>query len=380
MRSLDRLAELLAGIVWWWNPLFWFARRRSGESAEIACDALAVGTLPAGRRAYAEAFLELSLPPRIHRTWAPALGVGSRDRKSFERRLSMILSPHVVGKLSWPGLLAVAVLAIVAIPSWSPGQVDPPSAVGPQSDSTTPDTTPATAVPDTTPLADSGVPDTTPVAEKADTTQLPGPASRDGQTSGPKSTFYMNVNSSIEIAWPNTKISRGGVGDPTILAFMMLTENKVQLSATKVGATELRLWDENGKVNTILVVVQADAPKSDPYGTKHKVATVALARPKTTTVASVAQEAAAGRSDRRRQPRDRDHRAQGEFELAENQSRALTQANKQNKGTITGGAQHGRDQATYGCAKTGVSDQDCPNGLRFRPRANWTSNSPPRNA
>ncbi len=118
--------ELLAGIVWWWNPLFWFARRRLRESAEITCDALAVGMLPAGRRAYAEAFLELSLPPRSTEP-APALGVGSRDRKSFERRLSMILSPHVVGKISWPGLLAVAVLAIVAIPSWSPGQAEQPS-------------------------------------------------------------------------------------------------------------------------------------------------------------------------------------------------------------------------------------------------------------
>ena len=36
--------ELAAGVVWWWNPLFWFTRKRLRESAEMACDALAIGT------------------------------------------------------------------------------------------------------------------------------------------------------------------------------------------------------------------------------------------------------------------------------------------------------------------------------------------------
>src|SRR5262249_42863535 len=38
--------EFAAGAVWWWNPLFWFVRRRLRESAEWACDALALGALP----------------------------------------------------------------------------------------------------------------------------------------------------------------------------------------------------------------------------------------------------------------------------------------------------------------------------------------------
>ncbi len=122
--------ELLASVVWWWNPLFWIARRQMSEAAEMACDALALGLLPDGRKAYAEAFLELSLPP-FSREPAPALGAGSPSRKSFERRFTMILSPRVVSRISWPGLLVAAALAVVAVPSWSLGQSDAPPAVAP---------------------------------------------------------------------------------------------------------------------------------------------------------------------------------------------------------------------------------------------------------
>ena len=115
--------ELLVGVVWWWNPLVWFVRRRLHESAEMACDALAVSVLSDGLRAYAEAFLELSLPLRMSEP-APALGVGSRDHNSFERRLTMILSNRVASRVSSPGLLAVAVLAILATPNWALGQIE----------------------------------------------------------------------------------------------------------------------------------------------------------------------------------------------------------------------------------------------------------------
>ena len=106
--------ELVVGIAWWWNPLAWFVRRRLRRSAEAACDALAIGLLPETRQAYAEAFLELAQLPRNGGP-APALGIGWRGEKSksFQRRLAMILSEHVTSGVSLPGLVAVAVLAIV---------------------------------------------------------------------------------------------------------------------------------------------------------------------------------------------------------------------------------------------------------------------------
>ncbi len=110
--------ELVAGVVWWWNPLYWYVRRRLRETAEMACDALAVATIPENRREYAQVLLDLSAgfkngaPP-------PVLAVGAGTPSSFERRLSMILSERVSGKLSGYGIVAALGFALVALPGWS---------------------------------------------------------------------------------------------------------------------------------------------------------------------------------------------------------------------------------------------------------------------
>jgi beta-lactamase regulating signal transducer with metallopeptidase domain len=121
--------ELGAGIVWWWNPLFWFVRRRLRETAEMACDALAIGTRPESRREYAELLLELSAGFKTGAP-APVLAVSARTRSSFERRLSMILSDRVSGKRSSWGILVAMLFALVALPGWSLAQ-QKPEAEGP---------------------------------------------------------------------------------------------------------------------------------------------------------------------------------------------------------------------------------------------------------
>lgn len=115
--------ELSAGILWWWNPLYWLVRRRLRESAEMACDALAISTCPERRREYAELLLEHSAG---FKTGMPAhvLAVSAGTPSSFERRLSMILSERVSGKVSWWGILAAVGLAAVALPGWSAAQQD----------------------------------------------------------------------------------------------------------------------------------------------------------------------------------------------------------------------------------------------------------------
>jgi beta-lactamase regulating signal transducer with metallopeptidase domain len=113
--------ELVAGAIWWWSPVYWFVRRRLRESAEMACDAMALSVLPHDRRAYAEMFLELSSSFKPGEL-IPALGISSGTVSSFERRLSMILSDCVSGKLSKSGLLLAGLFAFSAFPSWSLGQ------------------------------------------------------------------------------------------------------------------------------------------------------------------------------------------------------------------------------------------------------------------
>ena len=111
--------ELAAGCLWWWNPLFWYVRHQLRENAELACDAWVVGTLPQGRRAYAEALLAVceciskTAPPM------PAMGVSRGSRRTFERRLTMIMRDCVPACLSRGGLLAAMFLAITALPAWS---------------------------------------------------------------------------------------------------------------------------------------------------------------------------------------------------------------------------------------------------------------------
>ena len=120
--------ELLAGLLWWWNPLFWFVRRRLRESAELACDAIALSVCPQSRRTYAELLLELSSgsgPAYL----TPVLGIRAGSSTSFETRLSMILSDRVSGTLPRWGLLAAALVATVSLPGWSLAQKPAETAV-----------------------------------------------------------------------------------------------------------------------------------------------------------------------------------------------------------------------------------------------------------
>lgn len=62
--------ELVVGLLWWWNPMFWFVRRRVRESAELACDAIAL--VPARTAAErtpksCSSFRPFRARPRLHR-------------------------------------------------------------------------------------------------------------------------------------------------------------------------------------------------------------------------------------------------------------------------------------------------------------------------
>lgn len=119
--------ELLAGCLWWWNPLFWYVRHQLRENAELACDAWVVQTLPKGRRAYAEGLLAVCecmserASKRVFRSMAPmpALGVSTGGRRFLERRLAMILRDRIPLRLSRVGVFMIALLALCTLPAWS---------------------------------------------------------------------------------------------------------------------------------------------------------------------------------------------------------------------------------------------------------------------
>jgi beta-lactamase regulating signal transducer with metallopeptidase domain len=118
---------LAAGCVWWWHPLYWLIRRQLGRAAELACDAWVIGTLPQGRRAYAEALLEVAVRGSWTSGTAPVLGAAG-SRRDFERRLTLILREHPNCRLSLAALVAAIALAVLTLPAWtlgSCGQADP---------------------------------------------------------------------------------------------------------------------------------------------------------------------------------------------------------------------------------------------------------------
>jgi hypothetical protein len=116
--------ELVAGVIWWWNPLFWYVRSALREQAELACDAWVISALPNGRRAYAESLLALSSAAVRGRSPALAavIGIRANNRRVLERRLVMIMQGRASLRLSVAGLVALVVMALASLPAWATGQ------------------------------------------------------------------------------------------------------------------------------------------------------------------------------------------------------------------------------------------------------------------
>lgn len=111
--------ELTAGCIWWWNPVYWYARQRLREQAEIACDAWVVGEFPEKRRAYADALLHVFESVSRHAEPRMAWSMSADIRLGFERRLKMIYASHVSRRLSAAWLLCGAGLFALVAPAWS---------------------------------------------------------------------------------------------------------------------------------------------------------------------------------------------------------------------------------------------------------------------
>jgi len=109
--------ELVAGLVHWWNPLFWVARFHLHRTAELACDAWVLRLLPERRLAYAESLLDTA--EHVQRTGARrpigAVGMAGGD---LRRRMEGILRGRPEAPLR-PGALQLAVaLPLLLAPAW----------------------------------------------------------------------------------------------------------------------------------------------------------------------------------------------------------------------------------------------------------------------
>lgn len=117
-----RPVEMLATALYWWLPTLWVARRRLRRAEEAACDSVVVSVDPASKRAYAEGLLrtiELTTPVQ-----PSTLVTGSADSRHIKERIAMILDSS--DKQAPRGVLrfavAVAAIAVLVGPAWSPAQ------------------------------------------------------------------------------------------------------------------------------------------------------------------------------------------------------------------------------------------------------------------
>ena len=113
-----RRLELAAGLVWWWNPLYWLTLRQLDHEAELACDAWVLWASPGDRITYAESLLRICSALTTTEIAVPSLGIAGNG-PSFERRLTMILSEQVDSRVSFSSVLAALMLAALSLPSWT---------------------------------------------------------------------------------------------------------------------------------------------------------------------------------------------------------------------------------------------------------------------
>jgi beta-lactamase regulating signal transducer with metallopeptidase domain len=113
--------QLLIGCLWWWNPVYRWINNQVGRNAELACDAWVIQVLPAARRVYAEALLEVTQLTSRSAAPLPALGMAG-GHPDFERRLIMIMRDRVPCHVPMLGLALIGLIALVALPGWSLSQ------------------------------------------------------------------------------------------------------------------------------------------------------------------------------------------------------------------------------------------------------------------
>jgi beta-lactamase regulating signal transducer with metallopeptidase domain len=144
-----RMLELLVTILYWWNPVAWWARRELREAEEQCCDAWVVWLMPGSARHYASALLEAvefvsqdgdhkNIRPRPA---VPLLASGMGEFHRLRRRLIMIKTMRVTRKLTGFGMtsmLGLAGLLLPMAPTWAqqatPASVPPPKPEASQSE------------------------------------------------------------------------------------------------------------------------------------------------------------------------------------------------------------------------------------------------------
>jgi beta-lactamase regulating signal transducer with metallopeptidase domain len=111
-----RVLELLITILFWWNPIAWWARHELREAEEQCCDAWVIWTLPRAARDYAIALMEAIDFVSTTRRAVPVLASPMGEFHDLKRRLLMIKQNNAPKALGWTGFSLMCLLAALLLP------------------------------------------------------------------------------------------------------------------------------------------------------------------------------------------------------------------------------------------------------------------------
>lgn len=111
---LVRWVEWAAGVLFWWNPILWIARRGLRASEEICCDSLVVERLSTSPTSYASSLLdaiELLAAPALR---PPVMASRMNSGVTLEHRLTMIISNYsLFSPPRWTRAIVLCLTAVV---------------------------------------------------------------------------------------------------------------------------------------------------------------------------------------------------------------------------------------------------------------------------
>lgn len=132
-----RWIEMSAIVLFWWNPVTWWARRNLRIAEEKSCDAWVLELLPGRSRSYAEGILKTVDYINEARSGIPILATGAAETRHLKERLTMIMSQkkplRTLPSQRWAlAALALALLLVYPTPSTGPAAAATEEEAAPQ--------------------------------------------------------------------------------------------------------------------------------------------------------------------------------------------------------------------------------------------------------
>ena len=109
--------EMLVSIVWWFHPAIWWLRGSLRQTREDCCDDVLLAHQLAEPDRYCETLIDAAARPSAALLEPVALGFAEREH-SAARRIRRLMDNSIfrVGRLRWPALALLVLLAVLVLP------------------------------------------------------------------------------------------------------------------------------------------------------------------------------------------------------------------------------------------------------------------------